>query len=49
MSTASDLDTVVRNEKRAREQAAACTDISASIAHLARAAGYAKMIKALRS
>jgi len=48
MCTASDLKTLVRNEEKAREQAAACTDVSARIAHLARAAGYAKMIKALR-
>ena len=49
MCTASDLKTLVRNEQKAREQAAACTDVSARIANLARATGYAKMIEALRS
>lgn len=48
MCTASDLKTLVRNEEKAREQAAACMDVSARMAHLARADGYAKMIKALR-
>jgi len=48
MSNTNDLDSLIRNEQRAREQAGACTDVSARIAHLARADGYAKMIKALR-
>jgi len=48
VSNASDLSTLVRNEARAREQAEASNDVSARIAHLARAAGYAKMIKALK-
>jgi len=39
MSAASDLGTLARNEERAREQAAACTDIFARMAHLSRAAG----------
>lgn len=47
MSNSSDLTTLVRHEQRAREQAEASSDISARIAHLARAAGYAKMRKAL--
>ncbi len=48
VSNASDLSTLVRNEARAREQAEASSDVSARIAHLERAAGYAKMIKALK-
>lgn len=41
------LDDLVRNEQKAREQAAACKD-AARIAHLGRAALYAEMIKAMR-
>ena len=48
MSNSSDLSTLVRNEARAREQAEASNDVSARIAHLERAAGFAKMIKALK-
>jgi hypothetical protein len=48
VSNSSDLITLVRNEVRAREQAEASSDVSARIAHLARAAGYAKMIEALK-
>jgi len=48
MFTAKDLDTLVRDTGEARERAAVCTDVSARIAYPARAAGYAKMIKALR-
>jgi hypothetical protein len=40
------LDDLVRNEQKAREQAASCNDIAARIAHLGRAALYAEMIKA---
>lgn len=42
------LDDLVRNEQKAREQAAACKDAAARIAHLGRAALYAEMIKAMR-
>jgi hypothetical protein len=42
------LDDLVRNEQKAREQAASCDDIAARIAHLGRAALYAEMIKAMR-
>ncbi|MDD1450021.1 hypothetical protein NHF48_002155 [Sphingomonas sp. H160509] len=42
------LDDLVRNEMKAREQAATCDDISARIAHLGRAALYAEMIKAMK-
>jgi hypothetical protein len=42
------LDDLVRNEQKAREQAASCEDITARIAHLGRAALYAGMIKAMR-
>jgi hypothetical protein len=40
------LDDLVRNEHKAREQAASCDDIAARIAHLGRVALYAEMIKA---